>query len=155
MKIYLNNEQDIKLPEEIENDIKKSIKLCLNEEKNSDKYEISITFVDNNSIKHLNSEFRNKNIETDVLSFPLIDENFLMPEIEEDQMLGDIVISIEKAKEQADRLDHSLRREIIYLVIHSMYHLMGYDHMNENEKKEMREKEKNIIRKLKIFREEN
>ena len=70
--------------------------------------------------------------------------------LEKEDILGDMVISIEKVKEQAKEYDHSFERELAYMVVHSFYHLLGYDHINENEKKEMRQKEENILQKLNI-----
>ncbi len=155
MKLYINNQQEKEIPEGIEKDIEEAVILCLKEERENTDYEISLTFVDNEEIKNLNRDFRDKDSVTDVLSFPMMEEDMFIPEeIEEEiePLLGDIVISVERAEEQAEELGHSLRREIVYLSIHSMFHLLGYDHMQEDEKREMREKEKKIVRELKIFR---
>ena len=98
-------------------------------------------------IKELNKMYRNMDKATDVLSFPM-DEDILVPM----PLLGDIIISIETAREQANELGHSLNREICYLIAHSMFHLMGYDHMEEEEKKEMRLKEKQVMKDIGIFK---
>lgn len=154
MDIFINNDQDkMELPDGIEELVQNIAVLSLKEEKIDTDYEISVTFVDNDRIRELNRNFRDKDSETDVLSFPMGEED----EIEVEgvkPMLGDIVISLEKADEQAKELGHSLYREIAYLTVHSMFHLLGYDHMNDEEKSEMREKEKKIIREIKVFRNE-
>ncbi len=103
--------------------------------------EISIALVDDREIKSLNSKYRDFDEFTDVLSFPI-----------DDQMLGDIVISVETAKKQAEEFGHSLKREMCYLVTHGILHLFGYDHKTEGEKKQMRQKEKRILSKFDINR---
>ena len=120
-----------------------------------------VTFCDNNYIKELNSQFRNIDSETDVLSFPLLMSDspgeVIYSPLDRDPetgelMLGDIVISVEKAKEQAEEYGHSLEREICYLGVHSVLHLMGYDHMEEDDKRQMREKEEEILKMLGVER---
>ncbi len=154
MDIYINNDQDkIELPENIEQLVENIAKVCLEEENMDTDYEISVTFVDNERIRELNRDFRNKDSETDVLSFPMLEEDEVHVEGVK-PLLGDIVISLEKADEQSKELGHSLFREIAYLTVHSMFHLLGYDHIDDEDKKEMREKEKKIIREIKVFRNE-
>lgn len=149
MEIYIDNRQKrIEISKEINDIIEDVVREILLDEVNSLDYEISISFVDNDEIKSLNKEYRNIDRETDVLSFPM-DQEFDIPGI---SILGDIIISIEKALEQAEDFSHTLEREIAYLTAHSVYHLLGYDHVDEEEKKEMREKEKYIMKKLKIFK---
>lgn len=104
--------------------------------------EISIAFVDNKKIKELNDKFRNKDEVTDVLSFPM-----------DDEILGDIIISAERAAEQAEDYRHSLKRELAYLTVHGMLHLFGYDHHSEKEKNEMRQKEERVLTQLGISRD--
>ncbi|MFS8541326.1 MAG: rRNA maturation RNase YbeY, partial [Tissierellales bacterium] len=113
-------------------------------------YEISLTFVDNDEIRELNKLYRGIDKETDVLSFPMEEGE----KIYCGNMLGDIVISAEKALEQSKEYGHSLLREIVYLAVHSMFHLLGYDHMTEEDKEIMRSKEKEVMRNLKIFKNE-
>lgn len=115
-------------------------------------FEISISFVDNEQIKELNHNFRDKDSVTDVLSFPMIEnfEDLLDTDIPD--LLGDIVISFPKAVEQAEEYNHSLLREICFLVCHSMLHLLGYDHMEEDDRILMEEKQKNILDTLGIKR---
>ena len=115
-------------------------------EKGATDYEISISIVDNVEIRLLNREYRNIDKETDVLSFPLNDEFGDIP------MLGDIIISGEKALEQSIEYGHSLIREMAYLTVHSMFHLMGYDHMVDEDKAIMRNKEKKVMNNIGIFR---
>lgn len=148
MEIYIDNRQDkVIIDENIYETIEKVIKECLVLERKPTDYEISLSFVDNKEIKELNREYRNVDRETDVLSFP-IDEDFLVPV----PLLGDIIISAEKALEQSIEYNHSLLREIAYLTAHSMFHLLGYDHMEEDEKINMRNKEKEVMKRLKIFK---
>ena len=92
--------------------------------------EVSVTFCDNQHIRELNNDYRNKDKATDVLSFPMYDIDELDELIEEDEpiCIGDIVVSLERAAEQANELGHSLIREVAFLVIHSTLHLLGYDH---------------------------
>lgn len=149
MEIYIDNRQKkIEINEEINGIIEEVIKQVLLIELGSLDYEVSVSFVDNDEIKVLNSQYRNIDKETDVLSFPM-EQDFDIPG---PSILGDIIISLERAKEQAQDFSHSLNREIAYLTAHSMYHLLGYDHMNEDEKNEMRKKEKFIMKKMKIFK---
>ncbi|RCW58253.1 MULTISPECIES: rRNA maturation RNase YbeY [Halanaerobium] len=104
--------------------------------------EVSIAFVSNQQIKDLNNDYRDKNEVTDVLSFPI-----------DDEMLGDIIISANRALEQADEYGHSLKRELAYLTVHGMLHLFGYDHHSKEEKKEMRQKEERVLTQLGISRD--
>ncbi|HCO18729.1 MAG TPA: rRNA maturation RNase YbeY, partial [Tissierellales bacterium] len=123
--------------------------VCLDIEDYGLDWEISVSFVTNDEIRELNREYRGKDEPTDVLSFPFEDE-FRIGE----KMLGDIVISTEKVLQQAKDLGHSLQREISYLAVHSMFHLMGYDHLDAEERKEMRLKEKRAMKELGIFKDQ-
>lgn len=125
------------------------VKTVLDNEGLSMAYEVSITFVDKDEIHKLNREYRKVDRPTDVLSFPM-NEEFLIEGV--DSMLGDIVICMDIAKDQAKEYDHSLDREIMYLTCHSMLHLLGYDHIDEDDKKIMRGKEKEVMRKLGVFK---
>lgn len=149
MELYIDDRQDkVKLTKDIFVAVENAIKESLLLEGKSLDFEISLTFVDNEQIRELNREYRKVDMETDVLSFPLEQDEFLIPI----PMLGDIIISAEKALEQSIEYGHSLIREISYLTVHSMLHLLGYDHMNESDKLIMRNKEKEIMKKLKIFK---
>ena len=98
--------------------------------------EVSVTFADNEYIHGLNNEYRGMDKPTDVLSFPMYDDGFPYDECQHDCTLGDIVISLEKAEEQANELGHDLIREVAFLAIHSTLHLLGYDHERSPEEDE-------------------
>ena len=116
--------------------------------------EISLSFVSLEEIRTLNREYRSNDKETDVLSFPQFENvEEIRSELEKeytDIFLGDVVISLDKVKEQSVEFQHSMNRELVYLFIHSILHLMGYDHMEEDEKKVMRQKEKDVINELMV-----
>lgn len=114
------------------------------EEIDDERIEISVTFVSPEEIQEINRQFRNIDKVTDVLSFPQFEDFEDLPEFGE-IALGDVVICTERAKEQAAEFGHSLEREIVYLFVHSMCHLLGYDHMEEDEKKVMRAREEEIM----------
>lgn len=139
--------------------IKNVIKTSFKEEGLGEKFYINIILTDPKKIKEINYEYRKIDKETDVLSFPMfekkeIEEIIKNKNYEPKEVLGDIIISIEKVKTQAVEYGHSFERELAYMVVHGFYHLMGYDHMEENDKKQMREKEEIILNKLNILREE-
>lgn len=112
---------------------------------------VSIILTTPRVIRMLNCEFRNIDKETDVLSFPMF-ENEEFTEIVEEEALGDIIISVERVREQAEEYGHSFERELSYMLVHGFYHLMGEDHMEEEEKKQMRKKEENVLQQLNITR---
>ncbi len=148
MEFYIDNRQEnFEITDELNKIIENVILESLNVEGLSTDVEVSISFVDNAEIKSLNKTYRNIDESTDVLSFPM-DDQVLVPI----SLLGDIIISIETAREQATEFGHSLNREISYLVAHSMFHLMGYDHMEDEEKRDMRFKEKQVMKNLGIFK---
>lgn len=150
MHLLIENDTNEKI--EMDADLEKTIREVLKTEGLGDNYEVSITFVDREEIQRLNKEFRNVDRQTDVLSFPL-DDDMNLPG--EDIMLGDIVICMDVAKDQAREFGHSLRREIMYLTCHSTLHLLGYDHMEEDDKRKMRAREKEIMRNLRVFKDDN
>ncbi|WP_128426039.1 rRNA maturation RNase YbeY [Gudongella oleilytica] len=150
MELYIDNRQNqIDIDDKTEELLKKIAVVCLDIEGYGLDWEISVSFVTNDEIRELNREYRGKDEPTDVLSFPFEDE-FRIGE----KMLGDIVISTEKVLQQAKDLGHSLQREISYLAVHSMFHLMGYDHLEAEERKEMRLKEKRAMKELGIFKDQ-
>ena len=150
---FLDIEEDPKYMEIIETVIGQAFKV-----ENIDKINLYINIVLTNpkNIKRINKEYRNIEKETDVLSFPMFEKE----EIEDmkkngnniEDVLGDIVISIERVKEQAEEYGHSFEREFAYMLVHGFYHLMGYDHMEEEEKRVMREKEEGVLSLLHITR---
>ena len=113
----------------------------------ADEAEISVTFVTDEEIRELNAQFRGIDRATDVLSFPQFEDVQDIPD-EGPAVLGDVVISLERARAQAEEFGHSEKRETIYLFVHSILHLLGYDHMEEDEKKEMRAAEEKTMEKL-------
>lgn len=139
-----------------EEKIKQIIQTCFQEEKleNKNVY-VSIILTVPEEIRKRNKQYRGIDKATDVLSFPMFEReeipNIKMKQNEYD-VLGDIVISIEQVKIQAEEYGHSFERELSYMVVHGFYHLMGYDHIEEQEKQEMRKKEEMILNKLNIGR---
>lgn len=134
---YITNEQEkIEYKLEYEELIKKAVEETLKYEEFETDCEISVTFTDNENIKMLNKEYRDIDRETDVLSFPM----------DESDMLGDVVISLEKAKSQAEEYGHTMEREIAFLCVHSVLHLLGYDHeTGVEDEKEMFGKQEAIL----------
>jgi len=145
---------DIEENEEYINLAETVIKKCFEEEKLEDKLYINIILTNPENIKKINNEYREIDKETDVLSFPMFEKEEIQElcNIEHEEVLGDIIVSIERVKDQANEYGHSFEREFSYMLVHGFYHLMGYDHMEESDKKQMREKEENILEKLKITR---
>lgn len=154
MKVVEINFLEIEENKEYESIINKVVEKCFKEEKlqNKNLY-INIILTNPKNIKETNKKYRNIDKETDVLSFPMFEKDEIQ-NIEGNipDVLGDIVISIERVKEQAKEYEHSFERELAYMVVHGFYHLMGYDHMVEEEKIQMRQKEENVLEKLKILR---
>ena len=142
MKItyYITNEQEkLEFLSEYETLVKNAVEETLKYEGFTKDCEISITFTDNENIRVLNKEYRDIDRETDVLSFPMDDEG-------DEVVLGDVVISLEKAKEQAEEYGHSIEREISFLCVHSCLHLLGYDHeTSEEDEKEMFRKQEEVL----------
>ncbi|MDF2676760.1 MAG: putative rRNA maturation factor [Bacillota bacterium] len=147
--LYDNRQDFMEITDENMKAIEEAINATIKTENVMGNFEVSVSFVTNDEIKELNRIYRQVDSETDVLSFP-------MDEDEEDPegfiMLGDVIISTQKIIEQAEELGHSLQREMLYLTVHSMLHLLGYDHMEEFEKEEMRQREKEIMKELKLFK---
>lgn len=162
--IYKNIENN----EDYEQIIQRVINACFEAEKlNNMKLYISITLTNPEEIRQINREYRNIDKETDVLSFPMFEKseletlrdsyknNNLKQNEETENILGDIVISIPKVYEQAKEYGHSFERELSYMVVHGFYHLMGYDHIQEEDKKAMRKKEEDILETLGIYRDKD
>ena len=151
---------DLEENKDYEDIIKKVIEKCFKEEKlENSKLYISIILTTPEHIHEINKQYRDVDKETDVLSFPMfekdeIDSKIKNQDFEYEDVLGDIVISIEKVKEQAEEYGHSFEREFSYMLVHGFYHLMGYDHIKEEDKIMMRPKEENILNQLGIRRDE-
>lgn len=166
MNIYLEDEYDFfKHNEGLLETVEEVIKTCLETEQVPYEAEISLTVVDKGEIKEINKEHREIDKATDVLSFPQIepktngviewndlDESSIMNYDTNHILLGDIVLCYEVAQEQAASYGHSLKREVCFLVAHSMFHLLGYDHMNESDEKLMISKQNEVLLKLGIER---
>lgn len=129
----------------------KTIREVLNVEKIEDNVEVSLSIVDKDEIHILNRDYRDVDRPTDVLSFPM-DEKGFDQEGNPILLLGDIVICLDVAKEQAEDFGHCLEREMMYLICHSTLHLLGYDHIDEADKSKMRTKEKEIMKNLGVFK---
>ena len=154
-KVLITNEQKtVKVPSGLRILIRRACNAVLEHENFEGPAEISVTFVDNAAIAELNNQYRNKPMPTDVLSFPLgVDGQYDINETNGCKMLGDIVISMERAMEQANLYGHSLQREVAFLTVHSMLHLLGYDHENGGlEAVRMREREEAILIQLSLPR---
>ena len=154
--IEVNYNNIEKLPNE-EKLIKEVVEKVLLEEKVLNDVDVYITLTNNEEIHKINKEYRDVDRSTDVLSFPMYERDEISKLKEEasdevERILGDIIVSIEKVKEQAFEYGHSFERELAYLVTHGMLHLLGYDHMIEDEQKIMRKREEEILGILKISR---
>ncbi|MBQ8912644.1 MAG: rRNA maturation RNase YbeY [Lachnospiraceae bacterium] len=158
MSVYIENELDVELPiryQEIVNDI---ISASLDYVKCPYECEINVIFTDNAGIQAINKEFRDIDTPTDVLSFPMVDydvpadfskmEDYIADYFNQDNgelMLGDIILNIDRIMSQAIEFNHSIYRELAFLTAHSMLHLMGYDHIDDNERIIMEEKQEEIL----------
>lgn len=149
--------EDGKAPsKELEETMYRAAAVCLaHEHIDGENAEISVSFVSPEQIRELNGTYRGKDSVTDVLSFPQFEDLNDIDDIPEGQTiaLGDVVICEERAGEQAEEFGHSLERELIYLFVHSIFHLLGYDHMEQDEKAEMRAAEEAVMQELGITRE--
>lgn len=149
MEAYVNNQQDkIVIDQSLTITLENIIKFVLEKEKIKN-YEIGVTLVDDAYIQELNSKYRGKEMPTDVLSFPLTDEE----ELDDDSfVVGDVVVSVETAQRQCHEYGHSLLRETVYLLIHGIYHILGYTHDDVDEKKAMRAKEEEVLKHFNVLR---
>ena len=139
---------------EYEDIIKKVIRKCFETEKiDINSLYVNIILTNPDIIRKYNKKYRNIDKETDVLSFPMFEkEELLSFNTNVQEVLGDIIISIDKVEEQAKEYGHSFERELSYMTVHGFYHLMGYDHIKEKDKEKMREKEEYILDSLNITR---
>lgn len=165
--IFIDNRQNkIEVTEELKVVIRDVIEYTLKEEKLFVDNEVSVIFIDNEEIKQINLEHRGIDKITDVLSFPMlhypenkvfkdvyIDYEFEQSDLYDGKLvLGDVALSLEKSKEQSEEFGHSFIRECAYLTVHSVLHLLGYDHMEEEQKNIMRRREEEILNNFKISR---
>lgn len=151
LKIYWSNEQHKYFASlKLKSLVRRSIKASLECEGFTIPAIVSVTFTDNEGIREINKEFRGIDRPTDVLSFPMYDfSEGELPERGMDCELGDIVLSLERAHEQAHEFGHSFERECAFLTVHSVLHLLGYDHVNsEEEDEEMRARQRVVMKKL-------
>lgn len=157
LKVYVkNNQTEVKVPVGIRLLIRRCCQAVLTTEKFGKDAEVSISFVSNSEIRNLNKIYRNKDSVTDVLSFPLTSDDGAVEVNPESGtvLLGDVVISLETAVKQAKNYGHSLEREVGFLTVHSMLHLLGYDHeTSQLDQRIMREKEESVLEKLGISRD--
>ena len=151
IRVIIDNKQKaVKIPTGLRMLVRRCCNAVLRMENFDGPAEISVIFVDNNQIQQLNKQYRNKDMATDVLSFPMGENGvYDINHSTGAKILGDIVISMEKAVEQSERYGHSLEREVGYLTAHSMLHLLGYDHEQGGiQKVRMREKEEQVMTEL-------
>ncbi|MBR1731000.1 MAG: rRNA maturation RNase YbeY [Ruminococcus sp.] len=147
--IITNNQKAVKIPTGLRMLIRRCCHAVLEMEHFQDPAEISVTFTDNEGIRELNKQYRDIDAPTDVLSFPMGENGEYDTNLETGaKILGDVVISVEKAVEQAEAFGHTLQREIGYLTAHSVLHLLGYDHIENMDKVRMREKEEYVMEAL-------
>ena len=152
LMIYFENSQDkLCVTYKLKRLIRFAVEATLAYENYHNTAEVSVTFTDNDGIKELNKKYRNIDKETDVLSFPLFDfDGSDEPPVDEmENMLGDIVVSLEKAKAQAEEYGHSFEREVAFLCVHSTLHLLGYDHeTSEEDELDMRQRQTAVMEML-------
>ena len=161
MKVSIRNEQSkFKVTKEIRDLVRLAVKTSLEYMEFPQNCEISVMFCDNERIQRLNRNHRSIDRATDVLSFPLFEYDEYGEIIEDEldfnpngeMLLGDIVISLERAAQQAEEYGHSFQREIGFLTVHSMLHLFGYDHMTDEEEEEMFEYQREILDEMNLNR---
>ncbi len=166
MTFFVENETDVIFPFSVEDTVKAVAEKVLDTENCPYETQVNVLLTDNAGIHTFNKEYRNIDRETDVLSFPNLEfakeGEFEIAEEEEadffdpdtgELILGDIIISVDKVKEQAESYGHSLKREFAFLVAHSMFHLCGYDHMTEEEAARMEQKQEAVLQALNITRD--
>lgn len=159
--ITIENEQDkVQIDSKIEGIIEETIKMCMKSEQLDKDYDVSVLIIDDEEIRSINKEHRDIDKSTDVLSFPMAD--FKNGELLSDEgdydldmdelILGDIIISAETARRQAEDYGHSFAREMAFLTAHSCFHLLGYDHMAEDEERVMIQKQEDILKEMGLLR---
>ena len=150
MIYFMNDQESYPITYKLKMLVRKAVVATLEYEGYRSDAEVSLTFTDNDGIQTLNRDYRQIDRPTDVLSFPLTDyESAELPVGGPELSLGDIVISLERAAEQAEEFGHSFEREVAFLTVHSMLHLLGYDHVNSDEEDaEMRRRQREILREM-------
>ena len=155
-KVYIQNSQNKeRVSKEIRDAVRKCCRAALESEGIEPPWEISLTFVDDYEIQELNRDYREKDEPTDVLSFPISDKlgEFETDKEDDTKILGDVVISLERARRQAEEYGHSLEREVGFLTVHSVLHILGYDHETSKEDEQaMFQKQEAVLSSLKINR---
>lgn len=155
MQLWIDNRDErMILTDSLEKMLRCALRMTLEKEGRSDAVEISLSFVNAEEIQQLNSTYRNVDSVTDVLSFPLDEDETLYPK-DVQLPLGDIVICMDRVFEQAEAYGHSREREMLYLCVHSLLHLLGYDHETEEEKRVMRGKEEDVMEALGLPQEKS
>ena len=165
MSFFLEEEVEVDFTFDYKQIAEKVVNYCIEREKFPYEAEVNLTLTDNEGIHIINKEYRDIDRATDVLSFPMLsyetpgDFSFLMDENDDDfnpdtgeAILGDIIISVDKVREQAEEYGHSELREFAFLITHSMLHLFGYDHMEPEEAEVMENKQRQILDELSITR---
>lgn len=153
---FENDQEKIALSEYMEKRLHDGLNAVAHLHGLDDMTEVDITIVDDEEIHTLNREYRNVDRSTDVLSFALDEGEEDEPELidgPEEHLLGDIIISAETAQRQGEEFGHGLEREIVYLAVHGLLHLLGYDHMTDEDKKIMRAKEEEALREIRLSEE--
>lgn len=152
MALVFNNEQDkMEIDSSWEGLMERAAEICLKNEDIPSEVQVGVTFIDNEGIREINREYREKDAPTDVLSFPMYEADEELDDFEL-VLFGDIVISLERANEQCEEYGHSFSREVLYLFCHGLLHLCGYDHETEKEKQVMRQKEEEILGQIGLSR---
>lgn len=148
IRFYVERDPKHPIPETVFTLMKRVIRTCVQAHYPSHRFEVELTVCGDEEIRRLNREYRGLDRSTDVLSFPMLE--FSMPKVY--VSLGNIVISAETARRQAEEYGHSLRRELCFLSAHAALHLLGYDHETEPEREEMEQKQREILDSLGITR---
>lgn len=148
VRFYVERDPAYPIPETVCTLMKRVIRTCVQEHYPTHRFEVELTICGDEEIRRLNREYRELDRPTDVLSFPMLE--FSMPQVY--VSLGNIVISAETARRQAEEYGHSLRRELCFLAAHAALHLLGYDHETEPEREEMEQKQRELLDALGITR---
>ena len=151
--IITDSQKKVRIPTGLRMLVRRACIATLREEEFKGNAEVNVTFVDDEEIRRMNREFREIDSPTDVLSFPMGEDGVYDTNPDTgSKILGDVVISLERAQNQAQEFGHSLEREVCYLTVHSMLHLLGYDHMEPKEKAVMRMKEETVMKHIGLER---